>query len=48
MIQCPKCGAEYKVSPDVCVQCGYDFAPEDSLPDLFAAAMKQEQQLQVT
>lgn len=44
MIQCPKCGAEYKVSPDVCVQCGYDFAPEDSLPDLFAAAMKQEQQ----
>ena len=44
MIQCPKCGTEYTVPPDVCAQCGCHLTPEDSLPDLFDAAMQQEKQ----
>ena len=40
MIQCPECGAEYTVQPDICAQCGYHF---DDIPDPFAEALRQEQ-----
>ena len=42
MIQCPKCGADYTVMPDVCAQCGHHFEPEEGIPDPFAAAFRQE------
>lgn len=44
MIQCPECGTEYTVQPDVCAKCGYHFSEEDCLPDPFEAAMRQEQE----
>ena len=43
MYQCPKCGAEYTVLPDICAQCGMHISPEDGLSDPFAAALEQEQ-----
>lgn len=43
MIQCPKCGADYTVMPDVCAQCGHHFEPEEGILDPFAAAFRQEQ-----
>ena len=43
MIQCPKCGAEYTVLPDVCAQCGMHIEPEAGIPDPFTAAIRQEQ-----
>ena len=45
MIKCPKCGTEYTVLPDVCAQCGMHFEPEDGIPDLFAAALRQERHI---
>ena len=43
MINCPKCGAEYTVLPDICAQCGMHFEPADGIPDPFTAAIRQEQ-----
>ncbi len=43
MIQCPKCGAEYTTTPDVCEQCQTPLTQTDELPDPFAAALLQEQ-----
>ncbi len=42
-MQCPKCGAEYDILPDVCEQCGFPLTEEEAVPDPFAAALAQEQ-----
>ena len=43
MHQCPECGAEYAVLPDICIKCGRHFEPGDAPADLFSAALEQEQ-----